>query len=298
MEDGESEALARLADLLLCPGCGETSVRRLCPRCDRLLCSSCHLSSACPPGFPRQPSLALAPTVEAFLALRRHLERLSSTRPSGDCPPTRESGDSSIASWGLEVSPLLGVIDLSLCSCSIEAWPSGSYSREARPEKASLGPSGVSTSRRGPTLSASSESRSLLVRGDCSAAAPQSFSRPPSPPAPLTWRAAVWPQALSPASRLFALILAGWTRNFADTWRFESSSEVLVLVEEAVARKSGRRLCQRSFNYLNCLAAGAWVLDSRWLEESVSRGKLVFPRSTNGFSTEDLEAMLEEYEVD
>ena len=72
---------------------------------------------------------------------------------------------------------------------------------------------------------------------------------------------------------------------------------MLVLVEEVVARKSGRGLCFRSFNYLSCLALGAWILDFRWLEDSVKNGGLVYPKNIADYSLEDLEKVLPEYEV-
>ena len=76
------------------------------------------------------------------------------------------------------------------------------------------------------------------------------------------------------------------------------SSAVVVLVEEVVARKSGRGLCFRNFNYLNCLALGTWVLNSQWMEDSILRGRLIYPQNLAKYSLNELEEVLLEYEVE
>ena len=88
----------------------------------------------------------------------------------------------------------------------------------------------------------------------------------------------------------------GWVQELTHPAAVDSST-VMVLVEEVAARKSGRGLCLRNFNYLNCLAVGAWVMDSRWLEDSVKKGRLVYPKNLAGYSLEDLEEALLGYEV-
>ena len=147
MEAAELDAAGLLAALLTCPGCGRLGERRLCPCCSRMLCSDC-LDSDCRSG-PPPVSLAVSAVVQAFAALQSSLQsslelstaasaaaqepagkkqiglavdgtglpsassltqlpELSAT--SSSAARARDTEESSIASWGLEVrfSPLLG----------------------------------------------------------------------------------------------------------------------------------------------------------------------------------------------
>ena len=73
-------------------------------------------------------------------------------------------------------------------------------------------------------------------------------------------------------------------------------SRCRVLVVETLMRKSGLKLCRRTLTYMNFLTMGCWIVDSRWLSDSIKANALVFPHK-DSFGAEEVGVYLSPHEM-